>query len=332
MTALEQDPPEHQARSSRADAPELAPASVAVLGAGLMGHGIAQVFMAAGSQVRIWDPDTVMLASVPQRINANLEQLAGLGHSPSPQTGLSGKVELSDSLEAAVSGVEVIFEAGPENLTLKRQIVAQADQFNSGAVLASNTSVLRIGDIAEGSRNRGRIVGAHWWNPPYLVPVVEVVPSIYTSPGATETVEAWLRAAGKLPVRVEKDVPGFIGNRLQFALWREALHLIEAGICDAQSVDLVARNTFGLRLPAMGPIENADYIGLDLVRAIMDYVLPNLSTNDAPPRLLTDSVDEGRLGAKSGHGLLEWGPGDRDDAHTRLLHGILQSMGDAHPR
>ncbi|MEA5457268.1 3-hydroxyacyl-CoA dehydrogenase family protein [Sinomonas sp. JGH33] len=304
-----------------------APASVAVLGAGLMGHGIAQVFAAAGSEVRIWDPDGDTLASVHRRIDANLEKIAGWQHAPTSQASTGDRVSLSGSLEAAVSGVEVIFEASPENLGLKRNVVAQIDRCNPEAVLATNTSVLRIGDIAAGSPHSVRVVGAHWWNPPYLIPVVEVVPSEHTSDAVTDAVIAWLEGAGKLPVTVRKDVPGFIGNRLQFALWREALNLVEEGVCDAGSVDLVARNTFGLRLAAMGPIENADFIGLDLVRAIMDYVLPSLSAASSPPEILTTAVDGGRLGAKAGQGLLDWEQGDRERAHTRLLHGILNALG-----
>lgn len=303
------------------------PAVVAVLGAGLMGHGIAQVFATAGAQVRVWDPNVDALGSLVERVRANLEQLAVLGvELAEPPETIVSRLHPHADLATVVRGAEVIFEAVPEDLQIKRQLLEEVDRINPEAVFATNTSVLRIGDIAAKSVHPERVVGTHWWNPPYLIPLVEVVPSVETSPSVTATVTDWLTGAGKLPVLVQKDVPGFIGNRLQFALWREALHLIEEGICDAESVDLVVRNTFGLRLSSMGPIENADFIGLDLVQAIMRYVLPDLARGTDAPSLVADAVNDRRLGVKTGQGLIGWAEGDREHAQRRLLEGIVRTM------
>jgi 3-hydroxybutyryl-CoA dehydrogenase len=172
--------------------------------------------------------------------------------------------------------------------------------------------------IAEHARHPERVVGTHWWNPPDLIPVVEVVPGQRTSAQTTQRVMAVLEHLGKTPVLVRRDVPGFIGNRLQHALWREAIALVADGTCDAETVDLVARNTIGLRLARMGPIENADYVGLDLTLAIHDTVLPALSRDSEPSPLLRELVSSGDLGATTGRGFLPWRPGARAAAARAL--------------
>jgi 3-hydroxybutyryl-CoA dehydrogenase len=294
-----------------------APGTVGVIGAGLMGHGIAQVFMAAGSKVRVWDPDLRALERVPSRIEGHLEDL-----------GLSGTVdlELAPSLERAVSQVDLVVEAIPEQLDLKLALIHELDRLAPGAIIASNTSVLRISEIAEGSQRPDRVVGAHWWNPPYLIPIVEVVRGSHTSDDCVASVTEWLRAVGKMPVLVHHDVPGFIGNRMQFALWREAMSIVEQGICDAATVDLVARNTFGARLTAMGPLENADYIGLDLTKSIMDYLSAGLSNDTEAPGIVARAVMRGDLGAKTGQGFFPWSEGSREVAERGLLAHLMKTF------
>lgn len=308
------------------------PDNVTVLGAGLMGHGIAQVFATAGSRVRVWDPSAAALASLHQRVRENIELLVSHGVTlPTASDDIIDRIEAHDDLASAVAAAGLIFEAAPESLELKRRLLADVDRLNDQAVVASNTSVLRINDIAAGNPGARRLIGTHWWNPPYLIPIVEVIPGTETAPAITAAVIGWLEAVGKTAILVRKDVPGFIGNRLQFALWREAMQLVEDGVCDAQSVDTVARNTFGLRLSSMGPIENADFIGLDLVQAIMNYVLPDLAINGGAPVLVDDAVAEGRLGAKAGEGILSWHSGARSEAQERLVAGILRSLTAGEP-
>ncbi|OZI33188.1 3-hydroxybutyryl-CoA dehydrogenase [Bordetella genomosp. 1] len=296
---------------------------VAVLGAGLMGHGIAQVFSQAGFGVSIWDPDQMALTDVPRRIAEHLEQL---GETP------KGEITLSSTLAECVRGCDLVVEAAPERLELKQNLIRQIDEANPDCIIASNTSVLRITEIALNARNPHRIVGTHWWNPPYLIPVVEVVRGEQTGEGAAARVTQWLLDAGKLPVDVFKDAPGFVGNRMQFALVREAAHIVDEGICSAETVDLVARHTFGRRIAAVGPLRNSDYIGLDLVEAILDYLAPSLSDARRTPALIRKLVADGRKGAKTGSGIFEWREGERKEAEERLLKHLMamQSLTASH--
>jgi len=169
-------------------------------------------------------------------------------------------------------------------------------------------------------------VGTHWWNPPDLIPIVEVIRGEHTSTETMNRTFSLLENFGKLAVRVEKDVPGFVGNRLQHALWREAIALVADGVCDAETVDLVCRNTIGLRLAQMGPIETADYVGLDLTRAIHDAVLPSLNTEGAANPILTTLIDAGSLGAKSGQGFLTWPEGRREQAAADLAAHVKSQL------
>ncbi|QII83498.1 3-hydroxyacyl-CoA dehydrogenase family protein [Bordetella hinzii] len=292
-------------------------ARVAVVGAGLMGHGIAQAFMVAGFAVSIWDPLESARASVTTRIAEHLA-LMGLD--------VPVRVRVCETLADCVAGCDLLVEAVPEKMELKHALLAAIDAIHPDCIIATNTSVLRISEIAEGSARPERVVGTHWWNPPYLIPVVEVVRGEKTSEEVAGRVSEWLRQAGKTPVDVYRDVPGFVGNRMQFALMREAAYLVEEGICSAETVDLVARLTFGRRWAAVGPLRNADFIGLDLACNIMDYLSPSLSDAKAAPRLFRDKVAAGQLGAKSGSGVYEWEGGDRDETEKQLLRHLIAAQ------
>lgn len=292
---------------------------VGVLGAGLMGHGIAQVFSQAGFAVTIWDPDAQALNDVPRKIDAHLQQLG------EPRR---ASVRLCTTLAECVQGCDLVVEAAPEQLALKQELVRQIDAANPDCIVASNTSVLRITEIALHATNPRRVVGTHWWNPPYLIPVVEVVRGEHTGADVADQVTHWLRAAGKLPVDVFKDAPGFVGNRMQFALVREAAHIVAQGICSAETVDLVARHTFGRRMAAVGPLRNSDYIGLDLVEAIIDYLAPHLCDVPQTPALIKQLVAAGDKGAKTGQGIFPWREGEREQTEQRLLQHLaaMQSL------
>jgi len=290
--------------------------SIAVVGAGLMGHGIAQVFACAGRSVAIHDPDAAALASVPARIRANLELL---GRDPAP----ADAVVLAGSLEEALAGAGFVFEAAPEKLPLKQALFARLDQLaGTETILASNTSVLAIGELARGTSDPGRIVGTHWWNPPYLVPLVEVVQADTTRRETVERTMALLADVGKSPVHVRRDIPGFVGNRLQHALWREAIALVGAGVCDAETLDLVVKDGFGLRLPVLGPLENADLVGLDLTLAIHEYLLPSLDRTPGPAPILREKVAHGELGMKTGRGFRRWDATEAQQVRERLVRHL----------
>ncbi|WP_262699580.1 MULTISPECIES: 3-hydroxyacyl-CoA dehydrogenase family protein [Streptomyces] len=282
---------------------------VGVVGAGLMGRGIAAVLARQAAEVRLFDTDAVVLADAVDHLSSQ-----GL------------PVRAARSLTEVVQGAAFVTEAIAENLALKQSVFAELDAADPHVVLATNTSVLPVTRIAEHTKNPGRVVGTHWWNPPDLVPVVEVVRGTHTDDTVMADTVARLTALGKLPVRVEKDVPGFVGNRLQHALWREAIALVADGICDARTVDLVVRNTIGLRLAEMGPLQNADYVGLDLTLAIHDAVLPALNRDPGPSALLKDLVTAGRLGAKSRRGFFDWDPGERETVAARLAAHVRTQL------
>jgi 3-hydroxybutyryl-CoA dehydrogenase len=275
-------------------------ARIAVIGAGLMGHGIAQVFALAGHDVAVYDSDAARLDSARTRISTNLKDLGD------DQSAVE-RVRPCVLLAEAVADADFVVEAVLEDLSVKQRLFGAIERHaRSDAILASNTSVIPITGIMEGLRARERALGTHWWNPPYLVPLVEVIGTQWTSQAAIERTIALHRAAGKMPVHVRKDVPGFVGNRLQHALWREAIALVEHGICDAETVDTVIKASFGRRLAVLGPLENADLVGTDLTLAIHRTVLPDIERRAGPSPYLEGLVSRGKLGFKSGEGFRKW--------------------------
>ena len=296
--------------------------TVAIVGAGLMGHGIALTFANAGHHVTVTDPDADMLASTPQRI---ADSMAALGHDEGTTNAALSNVELCDSLASAVANAGVMFEAAPEKLDLKQRLFADIEAAApSDAILASNTSVIQISKIMGGLEHRERAVGTHWWNPPHMIPLVEVVKTEWTDPAVAGRMMDLLAAAGKTPALVEKDVPGFIGNRLQHALWREAVSLVENGICDAETVDTVIKASFGRRLAVLGPLENADLVGTDLSLDIHENVLFDLESRQGPSPYLEQLVEQGRLGMKTGEGFRKWTDEEADAVRTRVARHLTR--------
>lgn len=289
---------------------------IVVVGAGLMGHGIAFALATGGKDVSVWDPVADALRDVPRLLARHEDDLG---------REMTGSVTLASSLADAVDDANIVLEAAPEDPSLKRSLVRDVHQANPRAVFATNTSVLRISEIAEGSPHPGRVVGAHWWNPPYLIPIVEVIRGDETTDESINQTCEMLRDVGKSPVEVKKDAPGFIGNRMQFALVREALNIVEEGIATADAVDAVARGTFGLRWGAVGPLENSDFIGLDLVKSILDYLSPSLSSAQGAPGIVNQRVVSGEVGAKAGIGMFEWPAGHRESVEARLLKHLIDS-------
>lgn len=289
---------------------------IAIVGAGLMGHGIAQVFACAGRDVSLFDLDRDVLSGARERIRENL---AGLGLDPAP----AGRVQPTADLGRAVSEACLVIECVREDLPTKQKLFAEIEPLaRADAILATNTSVIPITHVMGGLTSRERALGTHWWNPPHIVPLVEVIGTEWTSSGAIEATTDLLRAVGKVPVRVRRDVPGFIGNRLQHALWREAIALVEEGVCDAATIDLVVKNSFGPRLGVLGPMENADLVGLDLALAVHRTLFPHLARATAPSPYLEDLVSEGRLGMKTGSGFFEWSPEGQQEVRSRLLRRL----------
>lgn len=294
----------------------MAKEQISIIGAGLMGHGVAQVFAAAGHTVRVYDPQYEALASLRSRIEANL---ADLGQ----EVQAAKHVFPVEDLGECVAGADVVIEAGPESLAFKHKLFLQLELMApKTALLASNTSVIPITDIMGGLRSGHRAMGTHWWNPPYLVPLVEVIKTPTTNPELALRMFDLLTRVGKTPAMVEKDVPGFIGNRLQHALWREAIALVADGICDAQTVDTVVKASFGRRLPVLGPLENADLVGIDLTLAIHETVLPDINRAAGPSPYLDELLAAGKSGMKSGEGFRTWTPEQQASLRLRVLNHL----------
>ena len=294
---------------------------IAVIGAGLMGHGIALTLARAGQYVAITDPVPDARAGVAARIAASLRLL---GEDEAAIARILKRIEVVGSVAGAVANADFVFEAAPEKMDLKQALFAEIEAAAPpGAILCSNTSVMPITRIMERLADKGRALGTHWWNPPHVIPLVEVVRTADTSDAAVEATMDLLADAGKTPVRVQKDVPGFIGNRLQHALWREAISLVECGVCDAEAVDTVIKASFGRRLAVLGPLENADLVGTDLTLDIHAQVLADLEHRPGPSPLLEAMVAEGRLGMKSGEGFRRWTAEEAQAVRDRVVRHLL---------
>jgi 3-hydroxybutyryl-CoA dehydrogenase len=300
--------------------------NIAVIGAGLMGHGLAQIFALNGYPVRLMDTEQERLDKAMENIRSNLTLMAEKGICQSEEIEPAiARVKTMTDLKETATGAHFVVEAVLENLELKQDIFKDLDQICPGeTILATNTSVISITEIAQKAKDRGRILGTHFWNPPYLIPLVEVIRGEDTSEDAMDVTYALMKRVGKHPVRVNKDVPGFVGNRLQHALWREAISIVERGIADPATVDECIKYGFGLRLPVLGPLETADMVGTDLTLAIHNYILEYIESSPEPSPLLKKKVEEGDLGFKSGRGFQEWSPEEAQESRKRLQEYLLK--------
>lgn len=297
---------------------------IAVIGGGLMGAGIAHCFAVAGHRVHVFEPDGATRASLGDRI---AESLSALGDPAEA----AARVFPTSALAEAVGDACFVTEAAPERLALKRAIFADlVAHAPRAAILASNTSVIPIGRIADGLETADRIVGTHWWNPATLIPLVEVIQGAQTSEATIATTMQLLRAIGKAPAHIRKDIPGFVGNRLQHALWREAIAMVAEGVCDARTLDDCVKNSFGRRLAVLGPLENADLVGLDLTLDIHRTIIPELDRSAGPNPFLAAQVEAGRLGFKSGEGFRSWLPEEMTELRTRLTNHLLAARAQEH--
>ena len=302
--------------------------NVAVIGAGTMGHGIAQVFALAGLQVVLSDSDAEVLGRAIPRIQANLETcLEPSSVNEDRAAAVAARITLAPNLAGAVSQADFVVEAVFENLDIKRDVLRQLEEHcPAHTVIASTTSSFRVRDMAVALSRPERFLVTHFWNPPYLIPVVEVMPGEHTSAEAVETTMTLLEAAGKYPALVKKDVAGFVGNRLQHALRREAIAIVAEGIASPEDVDLIARLSFGLRLPVVGPLETVDLGGLDLTQAIQTYLLPELDRSTEPRQLIRDKIERGELGAKAGQGFFDWPPGRAEEVIRKRDEALLEMV------
>lgn len=305
---------------------------VAVVGAGLMGHGIGQEFAACGHPVRLYDLNDAILAQARLRIEENLEWLAnaGLLNTGAISQTLS-RLSFSTSLEEILSDADMVIEAVSENLPLKQDLFAQMDRLcPTHTILASNTSSFMPSLLAHSTLRPDKVIITHYFNPPYLLPLVEVVPSLQTSEATIRTVLELLHLTGKKPVLLRKEAPGFVANRLQAALVREAFAIVEQGIATPQEVDAVVRNSFGRRLAAAGPFEIGETAGWDLWRAIAEELLPHISHSAEIPALLQERIDRGEFGLKSGQGFYTWDTKAASEVRRRIASTLVQLSHNDH--
>ena len=239
-------------------------------------------------------------------------------------------ITVSIDLGRTVAGAELVIEAIVEELGAKHALLRSLNGLCGGeTIIASNTSSFMPSSLAEAVSCPDRLLVAHYFNPPYQIPLVEIVPGPDTSNETVMTVVGLLRKVGKKPVVLRKEATGFVGNRLQFALFREALAIVEQGIADPEAVDQVVRFGFGRRLAAAGPFEVFDLAGLDTILAVATQIFPELDTADPTgqlvPELLSRKVAEGDLGVKSGRGFHEWTAQKADELRNRLTRALVQS-------
>ena len=291
---------------------------VAVAGTGMMGPGIAATFALAGRQATIVSRTAESAARGIATAKSLIEILAANGLAdPAQAKDAVTRLSSSTDPEAAVRAVQLFVESIPEDLATKQAFFARLDSASPDTILCSNTSGISITAIAEKASRPERIVTTHFWNPPHLMPLVEVSVGKQTSPRIADGVMALLRACGKVPVLVHHDRPGQLGNRIQHAMIRECVNIVQEGIATAEDVDLAVKTGVGLRLPVYGVFEHADMVGLDLVKAVQNYVLPDLSPDQEAGRLHQEKVARGELGVKSGRGFLEWTPKKAEEVRAR---------------
>jgi 3-hydroxybutyryl-CoA dehydrogenase len=291
---------------------------IGVVGGGLMGHGIAYLFAAAGHHVNVFEPLADIRTSLPRRLQAIVDLLGD-------DRGLLQRIAAHDSLAPAMRGADWVFEAAPEKLPLKQEIFAAIEPLVApNAILASNSSAIPSTEIGRHLTHRERVVGTHFWNPPHLVPLVEVIQNEKTSAEVVQQTMGLLRQAGKVPVHVRRDIPGFVGNRLQHAMKREAIALVGAGVCDAETIDTVVREGFGARTAVLGPMEQSDLVGLDLALDIAEVLYGNLDRTAGPPAFLRDKVKAGKLGMKTGEGFRKWTVEQADAVRNRLSRFLAE--------
>jgi 3-hydroxyacyl-CoA dehydrogenase len=298
--------------------------NIGVVGAGLMGHGIAQDFAAAGHSVLLYDVDEDRLSKVKELIAENLQTMAKLGVAdPSVADEVMARVSTKKSLPELAERCDYIVEAVVENLEVKLETFATLDEHAPDhAIFASNTSSLLPDHLAAGSKRPDRMIVTHYFNPPYLVPLVEVVRGSATSDETVSTVTGMLQAAGKQIAVLQRAVPGFIVNRFQVAIIREAVSLVEQGIASPKDIDTAVRNSIAPRMSAGGVFEVYDLTGWDIVLAICKNILPDLNKLEQLKDPVETMVSEGHLGVKSMQGYYEWNADTIRDLHERIARAL----------
>jgi 3-hydroxybutyryl-CoA dehydrogenase len=308
---------------------------IAVVGAGLMGHGIAQAFAQKGFRVVLYDLSAEILQKALRNVEANLTTFVALGlEKESAVTEILSRIDRTTELKDAVSGADFVIEAAPEDLELKRRLLKEIDRHAPDhAVLSSNTSMLPISQFGSDVRRKDRLIITHWFNPPHIVPVVEIVRAHETSDETFQHTVHLLEKIGKQPVRVMKEIPGFLVNRIQAAMFREVLSLLEHGVASVEDLDRAVKGSFGLRLGVIGVLETMDMAGLDLMYKGTAHLYKFIESSIEAQDVLRAKVERGELGLKTGKGFYTYTAGTEDDAELKKMQrdvkllSLLKALG-----
>ncbi|MBA2597388.1 MAG: 3-hydroxyacyl-CoA dehydrogenase family protein [Chloroflexia bacterium] len=297
---------------------------IAVIGSGLMGHGIALELAAYGYDIRLQDQDPVQLDKAQVAIAEGLARLVAIGRITAEAAAKApARIATGTDASTAAGDADLVIEAVSENLELKQRLFQELDDWAPPhAILASNTSSFMPSLLAEATNRPDRVLVAHYFNPPHLLPLVELVRGAQTSDATIETMRALYLGIGKAPAVVQKEAPGFVGNRIQAAIFRETLAIVAAGIASVEDVDAIVRNGFGRRLGVAGPFEIADAAGLDVKLAVCEQLFPEIASSTEIPALLREKVARGELGIKAGKGYYAWTPEDAAALRQRIGNGL----------
>ncbi len=305
---------------------------ISVIGPGMMGHAIAQEFAVAGYEVMLCGRSEERLKLASDKIERSLIELTEWEIISENAIGPSlERLQTTTDLTAAGSSADLIVEAVVEELEVKHELFSKLETIcPQDTIFASNTSSMLPSVLAAATRRPDRFLVAHYFNPPYLMPLVEIVRGKETSDATVEVVYNLMKSMDKSPIICQKEAPGFIANRLQLVLWREAFNIVQKGIASPQDVDLAVKNSFGRRLGMVGPFELYEYIdGYDLTLQCEKYMLPDMDTSSESYPLLLEKVEKGELGAKTGKGFYEWTPGFTEAWRKKVFKGLVAYMKSA---
>lgn len=290
---------------------------ISVVGAGQMGVGFAIHFRLHEQSVTVIDHRQENLTTAREQIRETIEFLSDQGMQvPSAEAVLDG-ISFTLDLEAGAENADIVLETVAEDLEVKREVFQQLGAATSDdTILATNTSGIQITEIAEGFSFADRIVGCHWLYPPYLLPTVEVIRGEETADQTVEDLVAFVEAVGRKPIRVERDVPGFVWNRVQFAVLRECLHLVEEGVASIEDVNTAIRDGYARRTAVIGPFETVDLAGVDLFRTVAEELYPTLADRKSPSGIFDEYLEDGRRGVEAGAGFFEY---DRSSSEVEQM-------------
>lgn len=280
--------------------------NTAVIGMGTMGPGIAATLARGGMSVRVFDTSAEAMERCKGTMETDNKVLESLGV---PDKSDGSEIAFHDSMAACVEGAELVVETVPEKLEIKAEVFRQLDgMVGKDCILASNTSGIPITKLQDGNSNPGRVVGMHWSNPPHIIPMIEVIAGAKTAPHVVQWLKDMISGLGLLPVVVKKDVPGFVENRVLYAIMRECLALAENDVIDPEELDTCVKWGIGYKLAAIGPLELLDVAGLDIYQAVAGYLNAHLDNRAVVSRIITDRTARGDLGMKTGKGIYEYTP------------------------